>query len=130
MKHRREAGFSLLEVVIALAIIAIALLGIVSTFVHSINMGESEREQQIAKQAASKKIEEIRTATFDTLYATYNGDTFAVDKLVHAGGPGGKGLGTVAVDNTNADLLEIQVTVQWKGILGDGTYSLRSMQSR
>ena len=130
MKRRTDQGFSLLEVMVSLSIIAIALMAIVSTVLHTIRMKESEKEQQIAKQAVTRKVEELKAGTFSTLFATYDGTTFGVADLVHTAGPTGQGLGTVEIDNTNSELLDITVTVQWNGILGDGTYSLRTLQTR
>src|SRR5262245_66667354 len=56
----RSGGFSLIEILIATVIIAIALFGILSMSLHTSTTKENMRELEIAKEAASRKIEEIR----------------------------------------------------------------------
>jgi prepilin-type N-terminal cleavage/methylation domain-containing protein len=62
MKSRRgSAGFSLLEIMIAIVIIAVALMGILSATIYNSNAKESLRELEVAKQAADRKIDELRS---------------------------------------------------------------------
>jgi prepilin-type N-terminal cleavage/methylation domain-containing protein len=57
-----EPGFSLIELLIAIVILTIGLLGVLSLFVHAIvTMGLSE-ENLIAKQKARETVESIFTA--------------------------------------------------------------------
>jgi len=62
MKTRksRARGFSLLEILIATIVIAIALFGVLSMSLHTSRTKESLREYEVAREAASRKIEEIR----------------------------------------------------------------------
>ena len=62
MKARRnQSGLSLIELVIAMSVIAIAMFGILSMIVHSMQTKETLRELQIAKEAVSTKMEEIKS---------------------------------------------------------------------
>lgn len=124
---KNQKGVSLVELMIALAVIAIALLGIVGVILHTISLKEANREQQIAKTAATRQLETIKLAgktNYDTVALTYNGSTFAVNDLAN------NGVGTVTVDSTNPDLLELRILIQWTGVRGQTRYELRSMMTR
>jgi prepilin-type N-terminal cleavage/methylation domain-containing protein len=80
----RSAGFSLIELTIAMIIIAFALFAVLSMTLHTSSSKEAMREAEIAKEAASRKIEEIRGLPWGTTtptvipsvvytYATQNG---------------------------------------------------------
>ncbi len=125
---RRRRGFSLLEVMIALAVIAIALFAALSMIVQTASSKENMREQEIAKEAASAKIEEIKARTFGEIYATYNGAAFTVVGLNAPTGTG-RGLGSVAIDATNPNLFEITITIRWKGTQGARSYLMRNLFS-
>jgi prepilin-type N-terminal cleavage/methylation domain-containing protein len=68
MKAKRaQQGFSLLEIMIALVIIAFALMGILSATVHSSNTKEVMREYEVAKEAADRKLDELRGLPWGSL---------------------------------------------------------------
>jgi general secretion pathway protein I len=58
-----QAGFTLLEVVVALAVLAIAMGAIISTATHSVNSMGILRDQTFASWAALNKINESLLAT-------------------------------------------------------------------
>lgn len=140
--RRRNSGFSLLELIIAMAVIAVAMFGVLSMILHTMQTKETMRELQIAKEAAATKIEEVKAhpmqlppallpvgATPDptSIYNTYfrtdpinDPYTFTVDGL-------SSGRGTVRIDATNPYLYEIMVTVRWVGRKGPAEYTRRSM---
>ncbi|HLF92658.1 MAG TPA: prepilin-type N-terminal cleavage/methylation domain-containing protein [Planctomycetota bacterium] len=124
----RRRGFTLLEVMIALSVIAVALFAALSMILQTASSKESMREQEIAKEAASAKIEEIKARTFAQIYSTYNGAAFTVDGLNAPTGTG-RGLGAVAIDATNPNLYEITVTIRWKGTQGERSYLMRNLFS-
>ena len=76
MKARaREAGISLVELVIALAVMAIALMALMVSVTSSSRLSDSNRERTIAYELAKAKIEEIRNFTrcgsFDKIFWYY-----------------------------------------------------------
>lgn len=58
-RRRRSKGFTLMEVVIALAILAIAFFGMVSVITYTARMNASTRERVFAMRAAERKIEQM-----------------------------------------------------------------------
>lgn len=126
---QRQRGFTLLEVMIAMVVIAIALFAAISMIFHTSTAKETMREQEIAKEAASAKIEEIKAHAFDQIFSTYNGASFTVTGL-NAPSGAGKGLGSVAVDSTNPNLYEVTVTIRWRGVQGSRSYLMRNLFTR
>ncbi len=115
-----QKGVTLLEVVIALAVIAISLLSIVSVITHTSNLKDSTRELTISKEAAQARFEEMRDADFATVAATYNGRVTAVPGLAN-------GNETITVDATNPDLLDVKIEIQWDSVGGTTTYTTRTL---
>ncbi|MGH7294607.1 MAG: type IV pilus modification PilV family protein, partial [Polyangiaceae bacterium] len=81
-----ERGFTILEVLIAAVVIAVGLLGLMSTISNSLQLSQTSRETQIATTAAQNKVEEIRdlaqsTTTFAIVMTTFANQTFDVDGL-------------------------------------------------
>ncbi|MCI0635813.1 MAG: prepilin-type N-terminal cleavage/methylation domain-containing protein [Actinobacteria bacterium] len=62
--RRREAGISLLEVLVAIAIVVIAVLGLLAALPLVLAQSRTSRETQIATSAIRSKIDEMRGARF------------------------------------------------------------------
>jgi prepilin-type N-terminal cleavage/methylation domain-containing protein len=147
----RAGGFSLVEIMIAMTIIVIALFGVLSMTIHTSTTKESLREMEVAKQAASRKIDEIRGLPWDnavpSVIVTYAGGTYqpeTVDGLSFHGtdtwnttlNPQKKGKLSVIIHGTNAvvvggvaqtKLIDFEVLVDWIGVRGRSRYSTRMM---
>jgi Tfp pilus assembly protein PilV len=117
-KSISKEGFTLLELMVCCAVTIIALTGLLSAYVACYELNETMRNSNLAISAAQKVLEEIRSTPFLSVYANYNGYQFQV-----SGMPVNKNLGRVVVDNTNPNLLQVDVGVCWsqKGsrILGE-----------
>jgi type II secretory pathway pseudopilin PulG len=61
-KKASDRGFSLIEVVISIAILMVALLALVGTFAAAVGATASAQEDLIAKQKAMEAVESIYTA--------------------------------------------------------------------
>jgi prepilin-type N-terminal cleavage/methylation domain-containing protein len=71
--RRRSAGFTLIEVVIALAILAIGLFGTISVIAYTTRMNAAAHEQVLAQRAAEKKIEQMLSClNFDDIFTLYS----------------------------------------------------------
>jgi prepilin-type N-terminal cleavage/methylation domain-containing protein len=79
-RRSSRAGFSLVEMVIALGIIAIALTGMISVIHYSSRSNYNSRERMLALRAAERKIEEMGSHPFKQIFQEYYVDR-AVRKL-------------------------------------------------
>ncbi len=108
--YKNNAGFSLLELMIAAAVLIIAISGILAIFTNLLSLNENSRKLTLAITAAEDKMEEIRDANFSTIYAAYNGANFEPGAFDVSDGEG-----NVYIDNTDPNLLEVCVSVSWRG---------------
>jgi prepilin-type N-terminal cleavage/methylation domain-containing protein len=69
---KTRAGFTVVEVLITLAILLVALRITVQTLASVNQLSPTNRETSIATQAAQNVLEELRAAPFETLFARYN----------------------------------------------------------
>ena len=153
-KPRRLGGFTIIEIMIALGVIAIALFSMVSMISHTSSQKESLREVSLAKEAASKKLDELKGMAWTNLLATFTtvgtrtvSQDFPVEGLTYSLNPTypNKGQGTCTrIFNLNPDLLEVEIRVEWQGVFGSlykdsitgnnvpkgNTYYLRTMITR
>jgi prepilin-type N-terminal cleavage/methylation domain-containing protein len=83
MNSSGRGGFTLVEVVAAAAVIAIALLGLLATMTSSMKVGGVSHERAKAMRAAHNMIEAIRTQTavnsFSDSFSGVSSRTFAVN---------------------------------------------------
>lgn len=138
--RRAQSGMTLIEIMIALAVVAIALLAVMSAVSASITLQETNREKTLAYSAARDLLEQMRDETFADLYGRYNnsgnddptgvsspGAAFAVEGL-H--GDGNQSVGQILFpdDGQGGGLVEttsdaaIGMT-QGKDLNGDGSIS-------
>lgn len=64
---KSEAGFTLVEVLLSLAIIAVTLSGLLLTYVNVFVLADMVRDSALAANAVNAKMEEIRNMDFDLL---------------------------------------------------------------
>jgi prepilin-type N-terminal cleavage/methylation domain-containing protein len=84
-----QRGFTLIEVMIAAAVIAVGVLGSISAMSSTLQLATNSRESQIAIAGARQELEIIRdyaancttTAQFTLVYSLYNNQTFSVRGL-------------------------------------------------
>ena len=74
MSRRRTRGFTLIEVMVALAIIALSLMAIASKMSRMIDTSNSMRERTYASWIAQNKITELRLANVVPEVSTTSGD--------------------------------------------------------
>lgn len=102
-------GFTLLEIMLAVAILVIVLCGILATYISCFELISLSKNLTLAINSCQMKIEEIRDYTFSQIYSYYNNQTFEVDEM-----PPGYSKGVILVDNSNPDLLKVTITVCWR----------------
>ncbi|MBU4343305.1 MAG: type II secretion system GspH family protein [Candidatus Omnitrophica bacterium] len=111
IKLRQKSGFTLFELVMAVAILVVAITGILAIFAKFIALNEDARNLTLALTACQDKMEEIRNSNFDTVFANYNATSFDPDGFTL-----NEAKGAVYVNNTNPELLETYLSVSWRGI--------------
>ena len=68
--RRREAGLSLIEVMIAIAVVAVGLLGIAAIQLKALRGGQAGRVFTQASELAYERLEQLRAVSFTSLTAT------------------------------------------------------------
>jgi prepilin-type N-terminal cleavage/methylation domain-containing protein len=132
----RDSGFSLLEAMIAMAVIAIAIFAVMSMTMTTMAAKESARELQTAKEAAGAKIEELKAKGFASISTTYPTSpnpytvAFLVNDLINRNTMQPGAVLRLRIDASNPDVYDLLATVEWKGRQGPGSYSMRSLCAR
>jgi type II secretory pathway pseudopilin PulG len=104
----KKSGFTLLELMIGTSVLIVALVGLLSSFAYLISLNENSSKLTLAMAACQSKMEEMRGSDFTTLHTTYNGTSFDP-----GGFPSGEAKGSVYIDNSNPNLLQVFVSVSW-----------------
>jgi prepilin-type N-terminal cleavage/methylation domain-containing protein len=116
-------GFSLIEVMIAMVVLVLAILGLAEAMVYSTRLSQSARYQTLAMNAARQKIEEMRNCPngfrgiFNMYGAAGANSTFTVSGL--PADPPGAAAGQI-VFNVNAanQLVESAVDSTFGALMG------------
>lgn len=118
---KAERGFSLIEVMVAMIILVIGLVGLLAVFTNAIGTMSMVQDNLIAKQKAREALESVYTArntqqiTFDMIQNVSQGGVF-LDSLQDLRLPGPDGLVNTADDGA----LEQMVLPGPDGLLGTG----------
>lgn len=103
-----QAGFTLMELMIAAMVLVIALTGIITAYVVSSNLNATSRNLTITMNWIQGEMERIRHLPF-TQISTKDGSSFEIAGIADADSEG-----VIEVDNSNANLLVITMTVCWR----------------
>lgn len=130
--RRGDRGVSLVELMIALGVIAVALLALVTMILITQEARQIQREQTIAKEAAVTQLEAIKAVATPSsgtyaaaLTAAFPGGTtgagvytytFSISTLNKASTSDKRGLGTITFDTANVDLVYVTVTIEWDSV--------------
>jgi len=124
---RRPSGrdFSLVEVIVVTGI-AVTLFAVILAMQFTATQTRVfTQERDIAREAATARLEEIAGANFATVQATYDGVDFAVPGLVSS--VAAEEVGTVVIDNAtapaSAELIRVTVQMRWLSKAGGGSPS-------
>ena len=118
-----KKGFTLIEVLIAIGILVIVLVGLFQVFISCSQLASTAGNLTMAVSEAQDKIEEIRNHAYDLIATDYAAvgsppaNTFDLAEL--------NGKGVVYIDSSNPDLLVIEVNICWREkdnrIIGEDT---------
>ncbi len=123
--RRGSGGYTFIEVLIALVILALALTAIVGAFAYASNLSEYSRRLTIASQTAEAKIGELRALGYTNLpVGTYDFAGELPEQL-------NRGTATIVISQWAADVKKIEVTVVWRpGTITGGRVVLTTLVSR
>ncbi len=107
-------GFTLIELIVAASIIAIGILGTISSYTYMAKASMTAQETTVAANAARAKVDELQGQTFDRVVGTYAGQTVTFD--VPGLFPNPAGRVTAVQVGAAPTVLEITVTIAWQGI--------------
>ena len=134
-----RAGFTLLEMMIGSIVMSVSLVGMLGVIGAGFGMSRSARELTQAKDAAVRKLEQIRELSrtnFAQVQANYTGTSaarnFAVPPLSATVGDADGRPGRVTVVSSalgGASLLDVTIRVDWRGANGPRSYELQSRLS-
>ncbi len=96
----------MVELIVATAVFLIALTGILYSYMKCLELQDLGRNTSLATAAVKNEMETIKDTSYSAIFTTYNNATFTA--------PGINGTGTVYVNNSNPNLLVIEVVFSWK----------------
>jgi len=102
----RSRSFTLVELLIAAAILVLSLSGILVSYLACLELAEMSKNSSTALHEVKSKLEEIQNTVFNQIKATYDNATFTL--------AGFNGMGVSYVDDSNLDLLLINVVFCWR----------------
>ena len=116
MKRRRQQGMSLIEVLVAIVLFAIAASGTAALATESIRRTVENRHGTAAALLAQQELERVRELDYPNIAAnnytaTMAGQSFTVDTAVQT-------------DVPVANVKSITVTVSWTGPEGSRSYAV------
>ncbi len=116
-RQTKHQGLTLIELMIAVMILAFVLVGLLETYIVCLDLVEISKNTSIAINNAQNKLEEIKNYTYAQIKTQYNKVPFNLT------GINGKGVSYAFYCNNPldcsdnyaiTDLLEIIVSVSWK----------------
>lgn len=126
-----QGGFSLLELMVAVAILAVAITGVVAALMEAGRLEENTRERRTSRNAVDRQIaslEALDRGNFGQEMIDYiegqNGfdrhAEFEVENLEPA--PGETTVGSITYDDTDVmtdNILVVTVRTRWDGVMGE-----------
>ena len=126
----KRAGFTLAEVILAAAILAFALTGLLALFINCMLLNESSRNRSLATAHAQFVLEEIKNTNFDLIETDINAGSWNWNEAEIEGKnlPVLKSEDIETTVSASGDPLGVLVTVSWQDRLGGAkTTSLTSI---
>lgn len=114
-QYHKKHGFTLVETIVATALIATIAIGILPLFINAISINAEVKRKQIALTIAENKIEEYRAKTYSEITTaqpnpeTNSAETFSVLNI-----PQGSGRVYITDYDTEDKIKKIKVIITWK----------------
>lgn len=107
-RKSKEEGFTLVEVLVTIVVVAVALMALLSVFIYGFNLLSRMKQTAIATQCAQEELENIRNLTFDEIVAL--GASFTNDSLTLL--ENSSGVRTIE-DSVGDDIKKLTISVFW-----------------
>lgn len=117
-------GFTIVELIIAVMIIAIGVFGLMAAYIHMARASMTAEETTVAANAGRAKMDEVAGMTFQDVIDLYLNQnvTFPVAGLL----PTPAGSITATQVGASPTVLEISVTIAWTGVVDSRTVNYRT----
>ena len=128
-RARRQSGFSLIEMMIALGILAFGILATMAGQVAAMRFSTTSRDHTIAMKLAEEQMEtffvmsadDVKALTLDSGYSTYPNDS---DSPIDPDSGDGKTMAfnrnwTIEADTPETDVITITIDVSWTNTEGN-----------
>jgi type II secretion system protein I len=124
--RKGSRGFTLVELMVALGVLVVSLIGLISVITYTTTQNEINRENMLAMRVAEGKIEEMRQYVVPEIFARYSCTSWGQAQPLYPAGtpqppgifPGADFTASVAADPTYAKLRNVQATVTFPWVNG------------
>ena len=124
--YPKAAAFTLVEVMVAAAVIVLTVVGMIQVIVSGSEMLDVSRKQTIAMQIIHGQLDHIRLSNWTQVSALASSATVAVDGGDQSGFVFGANLPTISkgfrctrtITDVRTDLKQVTITVTWTGSTG------------
>lgn len=120
----RERGLSLLEVTASITMLAVAVIGLMAAIAATSHLDQQSKERLLAVNAAREVLDTVRAQPYRVI-GTNDSKIFDVVGLQPM--PGQSLPGRITVNTLAANLVEVVVTIEWKGLVGRGRLIFRTL---
>jgi type IV pilus assembly protein PilV len=110
---RGSRGFTLVEMMIAVFVLTVALIGLISVTTTIIKGNDFSRRMTTASTLAKDKIEELKKKPFTTVASGVTTDYWNIDSSAGATGAYFTRISTVTDNTPAANMKTIEVEVRW-----------------
>lgn len=104
-----SSGFSLVELMLAIAILTVGIVGLLASYINILTLNETSRKFNLVVNAMQAQEELLRNEDFDNLLG-YNGNTFDIAGFAASGAKGRIEVTTTAY----SDLIKIRAVASYK----------------
>lgn len=136
--HRRCRGFTIVEAIVATAILTVGVVSLTGVAANSVRLHQSGQKKSMALRTLDAQVATIESTPFANLSAL-DGTTFAADASIattvangSVGGGNSTSDGVLVVTAPTGDpaaLLEITVALTWQGLNGTQVMQRRIRRS-
>jgi len=107
-RKNKEEGFTLVEILVTIVVVAVALMALLSVFIYGFNLLSRMKQTAIATQCAQEELENTRNLTYEEILAL--GSSFTNDSLTLL--ENSSGVRTIE-DSVGPDIKKLTISVFW-----------------